>query len=87
MVTSNPADEVFDPEAATEAVYDKVGKSIVNSVVGGYNGTVFCYGQVIHFVSTSHQADTTIYGICANLRQATHQSCVCIRRPVEKHSR
>ena len=26
-------------------VYDKVGKGIVNSVVAGYNGTLFCYGQ------------------------------------------
>jgi hypothetical protein len=40
-----PADNVFGTEDTTEMVYDKVGRVIVNDVVGGYNGTLFCYGQ------------------------------------------
>ena len=32
-------------EHTTQNIYDRVGKGIVNSVVEGYNGTLFCYGQ------------------------------------------
>ena len=39
------ADNVFAMEDTTNSIYDKVGKGIVNSVVEGYNGTLFCYGQ------------------------------------------
>jgi len=36
---------VFDHTANNKDVFTRVGKDIVRSVVGGYNGTVFAYGQ------------------------------------------
>jgi centromeric protein E len=36
---------VFDTAAPTKAVFDNVAKHIVRSVLQGYNGTIFAYGQ------------------------------------------
>ena len=38
-------DNVFDSKHSTEDIFDKVGKKIVNSCLGGINGTIFAYGQ------------------------------------------
>ena len=38
-------DNVFDDECSTEDLYKKVAHPIVNSIVDGFNGTVFAYGQ------------------------------------------
>lgn len=38
-------DSVFGPEASQQAVYDATARGIVDSVLEGFNGTVFCYGQ------------------------------------------
>jgi len=38
-------DKVFGPSATQEDVYNEAAKSIVKDVMGGYNGTLFCYGQ------------------------------------------
>ncbi|CDW54803.1 Osmotic avoidance abnormal protein 3 [Trichuris trichiura] len=38
-------DAVFDKEATTELLYNDVVYSLVESVLEGYNGTVFAYGQ------------------------------------------
>ena len=38
-------DNVFDPDASTQQVYDKVAREMVSSVLCGLNGTVFAYGQ------------------------------------------
>ena len=38
-------DNVFDPIWTTEAVYTHTTKDLVKKVVGGFNGTVFAYGQ------------------------------------------
>jgi len=39
-------DKVFDEESTTTQVYEAIGKPIVSSVVQGFNGTIFAYGQV-----------------------------------------
>ena len=38
-------DNVFDWNSAQAAVYAETAKPIVDSVLEGYNGTVFAYGQ------------------------------------------
>nr|XP_042909991.1 kinesin heavy chain isoform X1 [Parasteatoda tepidariorum] len=38
-------DQIFDPNSSQEQVYDDVAKPIVASVLTGYNGTIFAYGQ------------------------------------------
>jgi centromeric protein E len=36
---------VFDASATTRQLFDGVAKDVVQSVVKGYNGTIFAYGQ------------------------------------------
>ncbi|XP_038854373.1 kinesin heavy chain-like isoform X2 [Salvelinus namaycush] len=38
-------DRVLPPNTAQEQVYDACAKQIVKDVLGGYNGTIFAYGQ------------------------------------------
>lgn len=38
-------DRVFSPETKQEQIYDSVCRRIVESVLEGYNGTIFAYGQ------------------------------------------
>lgn len=38
-------DNVFDWNSTQTAVYSETAKPIVDSVLEGYNGTVFAYGQ------------------------------------------
>jgi len=38
-------DAVFDWESTQKEVYDYTARGIVNSVMEGYNGTIFAYGQ------------------------------------------
>jgi centromeric protein E len=38
-------DNVFNSKHSTKDIFDKVGKTIVNSCLGGINGTIFAYGQ------------------------------------------
>ena len=38
-------DKVFGYESTQESVYSEAGKAIVDSVLEGYNGTIFAYGQ------------------------------------------
>ena len=38
-------DGYFGPHSTQEDVYDSVARPVVDSVLGGYNGTVFVYGQ------------------------------------------
>ena len=38
-------DNVFDFKHSTKDIFDKVGKTIVNSCLSGINGTIFAYGQ------------------------------------------
>ena len=53
-------DNVFDSSWSTEAVYQQTTKDIVNKVVGGFNGTVFAYGQ------TSSGKTHTMRGTASN---------------------
>jgi len=38
-------DETFDEDASTRQVYNSVARGILQSVMGGLNGTIFAYGQ------------------------------------------
>jgi chromosomal replication initiation ATPase DnaA len=39
------ADHVFDTDVPTRTVFDTLAKDLVRSVLRGYNGTIFAYGQ------------------------------------------
>ena len=48
-------DAVFGPNSEQKTVYDVCASSLVESVLEGFNGTIFAYGQVlilihIHFL-------------------------------------
>ncbi|XP_027147597.1 kinesin heavy chain [Larimichthys crocea] len=47
VITSKPYvfDRVLPPNTSQEQVYDQCAKQIVKDVLGGYNGTIFAYGQ------------------------------------------
>uniref|UniRef100_A0A3Q2ZR69 Kinesin-like protein n=1 Tax=Kryptolebias marmoratus TaxID=37003 RepID=A0A3Q2ZR69_KRYMA len=47
VVSSKPYvfDRVLPPNSSQEQVYDQCAKQIVKDVLGGYNGTIFAYGQ------------------------------------------
>uniref|UniRef100_A0A4W5KXX1 Kinesin-like protein n=1 Tax=Hucho hucho TaxID=62062 RepID=A0A4W5KXX1_9TELE len=47
VITGKPYvfDRVLPPSTAQEQVYDACAKQIVKDVLGGYNGTIFAYGQ------------------------------------------
>ena len=38
-------DSVYGPESTQQQVYDETAFPLVESVIGGYNGTMFAYGQ------------------------------------------
>ena len=38
-------DSVFDKSSVQQDFYDKTARQIVDSVLQGYNGTIFAYGQ------------------------------------------
>ena len=38
-------DSVYDEDAEQQAVYDESAFPLVESVIQGYNGTIFAYGQ------------------------------------------
>ena len=39
-------DAVFGPNTEQKHIYDTCAASVVESVLKGYNGTIFAYGQV-----------------------------------------
>lgn len=53
-------DKVFTPKASQEKVYNDSAKAIVKDVLGGYNGTIFAYGQ------TSSGKTHTMEGVLAD---------------------
>jgi kinesin family protein 5 len=66
-------DQVFQPSAFQEEVYQKSAKSIVESVMQGYNGTVLAYGQTSSgktFTMTGVMENPTLMGITP--RMVTH---------------
>ena len=38
-------DHVFSPSVSQETIYNTAARTIVDNVLQGYNGTIFCYGQ------------------------------------------
>ena len=38
-------DSVFDQSSSQKEIYSKVGEPVVSSILQGYNGTIFAYGQ------------------------------------------
>ncbi len=39
-------DAVFDKDVTQKHIYDVCASGVVESVLNGYNGTIFAYGQV-----------------------------------------
>ncbi|KAI9915292.1 hypothetical protein PsorP6_007698 [Peronosclerospora sorghi] len=50
-------DENFDASSDTHAIYERVGRRIVRSPLGGINGTIFSYGQKISVKTFTMQGD------------------------------
>ncbi|KAJ1968922.1 hypothetical protein IWQ62_000947 [Dispira parvispora] len=49
-------DSIFEPQHSTGQVFEKVADDIINSLMAGFNGTIFAYGQ------TSSGKTHTMYG-------------------------
>lgn len=60
-------DKVFKPNATQDKVYNESAKPIVKDVLGGYNGTIFAYGQ------TSSGKTHTMEGV---LGDPSHQGII-----------
>ncbi|RWS29850.1 kinesin heavy chain-like protein [Leptotrombidium deliense] len=59
-------DKVFKPNASQDKVYSEAAKPIVKDVLGGYNGTIFAYGQTSSGKTHTMEGvlgDTQLYGI------------------------
>ncbi|KAI9914825.1 hypothetical protein PsorP6_007436 [Peronosclerospora sorghi] len=50
-------DEIFDTSSDTHAIYERVGRRIVRSTLGGINGTIFSYGQTSSGKTFTMQGD------------------------------
>ncbi|KAG0639910.1 P-loop containing nucleoside triphosphate hydrolase protein [Tuber brumale] len=64
-------DKVFDENATQEDVYEATTKSLLDSVLDGYNATVFAYGATgcgkTHTISGTPQRPGIIFLTCAEL--------------------
>ncbi len=38
-------DSLFKPDVTQETVYDTAARPVIKSIMNGYNGTIFAYGQ------------------------------------------
>lgn len=56
-------DYVFDENCNTKLIYEKVGKSIINDVLNGINGTLFAYGQTSSGKTYTIQGNNTNPGM------------------------
>ena len=65
-------DYCFGPASTTDQVYEKLGKPIIESVMNGFNGTLFAYGQTSSGKTFSMMGDEEHPGI---IPQAANQ-CV-----------
>jgi len=45
LIFSFHADHIFDDRKTTSDIFSTVAKPIVEAAVGGFNGTIFAYGQ------------------------------------------
>ncbi|CAH8526730.1 unnamed protein product [Dicrocoelium dendriticum] len=59
-------DMVFTPTATQTEVYEKSAKSIVASVLNGYNGTLFAYGQTASGKTYTMEGVTERFVSCAD---------------------
>lgn len=76
MLCVHHADEVFDVDSTNKQVFDCVGRDIVRSVVSGYHGAIFAYGQTASGKTYTMQGDRTNPGIFG---QAVEEIFKCIR--------
>ncbi len=44
-------DAVFGPSVEQKYIYNVCAANVVESVLSGYNGTIFAYGQVIQYIN------------------------------------
>ncbi|RYG52740.1 hypothetical protein EON66_09450 [archaeon] len=83
------ADRIFNPAASNRQIFDNVGKDIVRSVVRGYNGTIFAYGQTaagktwtmqgmppVHAATNARGRTHALFG--AHACYMAHCVCVCV---------
>ena len=58
--TTNDFDHVFGPDETTDDLFDSVAKPIVDSALGGVNGTIFAYGQTSSGKTFTMNGDETM---------------------------
>ena len=47
-------DFAYDANATQKMIYEETAKPIIDGVINGYNGTIFCYGQTGTGLQTIH---------------------------------
>jgi Kinesin motor domain len=50
----------FDSSTTQDEVYDRIARPVVVDVLQGFNGTIFCYGQVQHVICELYSADMCV---------------------------
>ena len=53
-------DSVFSSSVEQKHIYDTCAAGVVESVLNGYNGTIFAYGQVIYNTATQRFASVCV---------------------------
>lgn len=48
--------QVYDSSSGQIEIFDVTAKPIIDSVMEGYNGTIFAYGQVIGLFTETHSS-------------------------------
>lgn len=56
-------DLVYPPQTSQAEVFEEIAKPIVESVITGYNGTIFAYGQVGSRFQTRKLSETKLLNL------------------------
>ena len=62
-------DEIFPPSTTQDEIYNKTSKSIIDSVLQGYNGTIMAYGQTSSGKTFTIQGEKNNQGIIPQAMQ------------------
>ena len=71
-------DQVYDESVTQEYIYMNTASRIVESVIDGFNGTIFAYGQ------TGTGKTYTMLGACA-IQQRSGRNKPCVALPRSRH--
>ena len=68
-------DNVFDSSSTSEQVYQRTTEDIINKVIGGFNGTIFAYGQTSSGKTHTMRGTKATPGIIPLAVQAIFDRC------------